>query len=199
MASSKHVGPQGTACVRFQGSRKEKSTISLHRSLNLQIIHTSDTLYYYPLPCITTYYLVFIPSAIPGAVQYAEAPVWHAHQLCSDLMATLEGPDEGNGGLVFVQEVGHLLCKVAQLHVPPEAHHVSVDGLLPLECSPAIAVSASTAKIVGNFAPPYCTNPNFCPDSAGHAPSRCISLQQLVSETFSSRTCHILSSIFSRT
>ena len=55
--------------------------------------------------------------------------------------------------MVFVQEVGHLLCEVAQLHVPPEAHHVSVEGLLPLECTPANAVSAATAKIVGNLAP----------------------------------------------
>ncbi len=81
--------------------------------------------------------------------------------------------------MVSVQEVGHLLCKVAQLYVPPEAHHVSVDGLLPLECSPANVVSASTAKIVGNFAPPSCTSPNVCPDSTGHAPSRCTTLQLL--------------------
>ncbi len=43
--------------------------------------------------------------------------------------------------IVFVQKIGHLLCKEAQLHVPLEAPHVSVDGLLPLECSPANAVS----------------------------------------------------------
>jgi len=81
--------------------------------------------------------------------------------------------------MVFVQEVGHLLCEVAQLHVPPEAHHVSVEGLLPLECTPANAVSAATAKIVGNLAPPSCPSPNVCPDPAGHAPSRCISFQHL--------------------
>lgn len=42
--------------------------------------------------------MVFVPSAVSGAVQYAEAPAWRAHQLCSDLIATLEGPDEGNVG-----------------------------------------------------------------------------------------------------
>jgi hypothetical protein len=81
--------------------------------------------------------------------------------------------------MVFVQEVGYLLCEVAQLHVPPEAHHVSVEGLLSLECTPANAVSAATAKIVGNLAPPSCPSPNVCPDPAGHTPSRCISFQRL--------------------
>ncbi len=34
----------------------------------------------------------------------------------------------GMVAMVFVQEVGHLLCEVAQLHVPPDAHHVSVEA-----------------------------------------------------------------------
>ncbi len=55
----------------------------------------------------------------------------------------------------------------------------SIEGLLPLECTPANAVSAATAKIVGNLAPPSCTSPNVCPDPAGHAPSSCISFQRL--------------------
>ncbi len=86
-------------CVsNLKGPEQSKVAISFHRSLNLQVIHTSITLYYYQLLLITTYYVVFVPSAVLGAVQYAEAPAWRAHQLCSDLMATLEGPDEGNGG-----------------------------------------------------------------------------------------------------
>ncbi len=73
-----------------------------------------------------------IPSAVSGAVQYAEAPAWYARQLCSDLLATLEGPDEGNGGHGI--RAGSWPPSL-QGSAPPEAHHVSVDGLLPLECS----------------------------------------------------------------
>ncbi len=82
------------------------------------------------------------------------------------------------------RKLATFFCEVAQLLMPSEAHHVGGDGLLPLECSPAIVVPASTAKIVGNFAPPSCTSSNVCPDSAGHAPSRCISLQQQNPPTF---------------
>jgi hypothetical protein len=123
------------------------------------------TLYYYQLVFITSYYVVFAHYITTN--YFSLLPImWGLY---------LQPSQE----LCNMQRLQHGMHINFAPHVPPEAHHVSVEGLLPLECTPANAVSAATAKIVGNLAPPSCTSPNVCLDPAGHAPSRCISFQRL--------------------
>jgi hypothetical protein len=97
----------------------------------------------------------------------------------SNFGLSLEGPDEGNGGHgvragSWPPSLQGSAATCASRSAPRRCWWSPAAWVLP-----ANAVSAPNAKIVGNFAPPSCTSPNVCPDSAGHAPSRCISLQLL--------------------
>ena len=81
--------------------------------------------------------------------------------------------------VVLMQKVGHLLRQPPQLHVPSKAHLVRVDCLLPPKRTPPQRMLSTPTKFMRDISPPPRTSPYVSPDSAGHAPPRCISFQHV--------------------
>lgn len=58
-------------CVsNLKGPKQSKVAISFQRSLNLEIIHTIITLYYYQLVFITSYYVLTVLILLPITIHY---------------------------------------------------------------------------------------------------------------------------------
>ena len=81
--------------------------------------------------------------------------------------------------MIFVEEIGDFFGKETDLSMAAKTHSVSVDCLLPPQCSPPHCKSAPTTKNMNNFSPATSLSPDVGPDSAGNTRSRRTPLQNI--------------------